>query len=306
MQFPTFDYRQWYQTDLNTIEQVEDIFFNQEVNGELFFRGMANYEFVCISTFYRYFISSRDLNWSEVDVGYNSMVQLPEIDLEEYKTLSFQILDDFYGNLRTLGSQELSFETIAYLAQHYGLPTDLIDFSYNPKIALYFACCEMPEKDCSVYMFDIYSRVKEMMDLCTSGCIGYFQKPDGSLMDENERKAHARELCTKLSKEGLPTVTPIIELDRIKYGQRILNQKGAFVYHRNAVPMDQLMYTASTFTNYTGRRIYKITNALKPIILKRLDDEFGINEAFVYPDADQNLEIIKTAVQMTKGKFSLQ
>ncbi|WP_146041088.1 FRG domain-containing protein, partial [Vibrio vulnificus] len=86
-------------------------------------------------------ISNHDLNWSEVDVGFNSKVLLPEIDLEEYKKQSFQILDDFYDNLRTLGSQELSFESIAYLAQHYGLPTDLIDFSYDPKIALYFACC---------------------------------------------------------------------------------------------------------------------------------------------------------------------
>ncbi|HFQ5452854.1 TPA: FRG domain-containing protein, partial [Vibrio vulnificus] len=305
MQFPTFDFRQWYQTDLTTIEQVEDVFFNKEVDGELFFRGMANYDFVCISTFYRYFISHHDLNWSEVDVGFNSKVLLPEIDLEEYKKQSFQILDVFYDNLRTLGSQELSFESIAYLAQHYGLPTDLIDFSYDSKIALYFACCEMPEKDCSVYMFDIYSRVKEMMGLYASGSIGYCKKPDGSLMDASERERHARELCTKLSKDGLPTVTPIIELDKIKYGQRILNQKGAFVYHRNAVPMDQLMYTASTHTSYPGRRVYKIAHSLKPIILKRLEDDFGINEAYVYPDADQNLEIIDTAVQMTREKLGV-
>ncbi|MBT1443421.1 FRG domain-containing protein [Shewanella sp. JM162201] len=305
MQFPTFDFRQWYQTELTTIEQIEEAFFNKKVDGELFFRGMPNYDFVCISSFYRYFISCRVLNWSEVDVGFNSKVLLPEIDLDEYKRLSFQILDVFYDNLRKLGSQELSFETVAYLAQHYGLPTDLIDFSYDPKIALYFACCEMPEKDCSVYMFDIYSRVKEMMELYASGAIGYCKKPNGSLMEPSERADHARELCTKLSRNGLSTVTPVIELDKIKYGQRILNQKGAFIYHRDVVPMDQLMYTASTDPYYPGRRVYKIPNKLKPTILRRLESKFGINEVFVYPNADQNLDIIDTAVKMTKSKLEL-
>ncbi|PQJ84452.1 hypothetical protein [Aliivibrio sifiae] len=61
MQYPTFDFRQWYQTDLDTMEQVERFLLNKQPDGELFYRGMANYEFVCISTFYRYFISSREL-----------------------------------------------------------------------------------------------------------------------------------------------------------------------------------------------------------------------------------------------------
>ncbi|WP_064608108.1 FRG domain-containing protein [Photobacterium sp. J15] len=305
--FPSFDYRQWYQTDVTTLGQVEKLFLDVEPDDELYFRGMANYDFVCISTFYRYFINSRQLKWSEKDVGFKSMVLLPEIDMEEYKSLSFRILDDFYDNLLTQGSKELSLDTIAYLAQHYGLPTDLIDFSYDPKIALYFACCEMPEHDCSVYMFDIYARVKEMMQLCGSGRIGYFCKPDGTLMNEQEREQHAKQMCTELDRDGLPTITPIIAIDDIKYGQRILNQKGAFIYHRNSVPMDQLMYTASTHTSYQGRRVYKISKELKPSILQTLDEKYEINESFVYPslEADQNLEIIEKAVAKTKENFGL-
>lgn len=305
--FPSFDFRQWYQTNVTTLCQVEKLFLGDQSENELYFRGMGNYDFVCISTFYRYFINSRQLNWVEKDVGYNSMVLLPEIDNDEYKSLSFQILDEFYNNLRAMGSTELSLDTIAYLAQHYGLPTDLIDFSYDPKIALFFACCEMPEHDCSVYMFDIYHHVKRSMYAFGSGRNGWFHSPDGSPLSEKEVEQYVKKSCTEIDRDGDSTVTPIIAFENIKYGQRILNQKGAFIYHRDPIPMDQLMYTASTDTFYQGRRVYKISKELKPIILQILDDKYGINKSFAYPsyEADQNLEIIEMAVEKTKEKFGL-
>ena len=48
---------------------------------------------------------------------------------------------------------------LLFLAQHYGLPTRLIDFTYNPMIALYFACESEPEVDGRVYVHSIEKMV---------------------------------------------------------------------------------------------------------------------------------------------------
>lgn len=40
------------------------------------------------------------------------------------------------------------------IAQHFGLATCLLDWTYNPVVALYFCCSELPEKDGAVYCYD--------------------------------------------------------------------------------------------------------------------------------------------------------
>ena len=51
-----------------------------------------------------------------------------------------------------------SDEQLYFLAQHYGMPTRLLDWTTNPLIALYFACAEQEyqDRDGEVCMLDVY------------------------------------------------------------------------------------------------------------------------------------------------------
>lgn len=171
---------------------------------------------------------------------------------------------------------------------------------------MFFACSESPDTDFTLYKYDIYAHIKNIVSIFANGQPQYFMtNDDGSSMTNEEAAENVRNDLT-IIKPDTTLATPIIKLDEIAYSQRIINQKGAFVYHNEVLPFDQVMYTVSPETHFQGRKIYKISSKLKPEILSMLDQE-GINSEFLYPskDKDQNLDLISSAVAKTKARFGI-
>lgn len=102
-----------------------------------FYRGQASIDFKLIPSIGRFFN--------------NDIILLKQFERE--------IFDDFkrkyslFTDARPKNDMEFLF-----LAQHYGLPTRLLDWTYNPLIALYFACCSHMDKDGVVFQGYPFSR----------------------------------------------------------------------------------------------------------------------------------------------------
>lgn len=74
----------------------------------------------------------------------------------EYSQLEFNILNDFVSEACQF-VKDIPVEDIpAWLeiAQHFGVPTRLLDFTENPLVALYFACVDCPEVDGAVWIIN--------------------------------------------------------------------------------------------------------------------------------------------------------
>jgi hypothetical protein len=145
---------------------------------------------------------------------------------------------------------------ILFMAQHYGLPTRLLDWTFNPLIALYFATEPFNNKDGKVYSIELH------------------------------KSFHVEELDYNSL-----AINDILRVDNCKYvvphytDRRYANQKSIFLLNNH--PNWQ-------FTFAEKETVYIIKNESKAQIRKDLA-LIGIDEPFVFPTLDNlSKKIVET------------
>ncbi|MGM9969693.1 MAG: FRG domain-containing protein, partial [Anaeroplasma sp.] len=205
------------------------------------------------------------LNEENIYRGYNRLEELYPVlfrkeyykeNKEEMKCLERDLLSEFEKYAMAYISPLNEMEFLAY-AQHYGLPTRLLDFTYNPYIALFFAINDEKTED-GYYKIIVCPKEK-----CTE--IDVFHNPSRyqiykmktnkmSPFDYYEKTSYSTQLCKRFNECGYSDNIMIIEPN---FGNiRILMQQGLFVIARN---YDKNFFLETLINN---SYVIKINNSL--------------------------------------------
>ena len=211
----------------------------------------------------------------------------------ERRRYTGRFMDALSAASHTLGLSDLTEKKLLAIAQHYGFPTTLLDFTFNPEVAAYFATKGRRGSSCGVCFS--YT-VKEYEDL---------RNPFAALGFSQE---YAEEVLAELGTGALP---PLWNLD-FSDVPRMHAQEGVFVEcttRESAKTLleqciDRFYFTQQPGLVYVGgiadrewmlapRRMFKSDRAYEDFLelardekpeLFRLSDEFG--EPDLFPPAD--------------------
>jgi hypothetical protein len=228
----------------------------------------------------------------------------------EYRRVEKNILRELIAIQPQEFREDLTmFERLVRM-QHYGLPTRLLDLTYNPLVALFFSCWKDEKKDGELLRFRLRSSRLKYFDSDTVSCVSNLSNLTGRQRDEirairNSQLLNASDVGERLLhfiKAEKPYFLPKIELSDLKAvfavrpkqtNRRILAQQGAFL----VFGLTTLLRDENDFDIEVRRRT--ISASSKKKLLRELD-AININPSSLFPEIESAAKYIMSKIPSIK------
>lgn len=211
-------------------------------------------------------------------VGDRSFELLPK--LNRVCAHNLELEDSLLRNFKKYAYADIveyqSFWQILTLAQHHGLPTRLLDWSYSPLVAAHFATEEVEnyDKDGLIWCIDYEAIIQQL----PKELKGYLDRLHSKLfsLDMLEKIAHNFDDLKKYSDEPF-----VFFFEPSSIHNRIINQYALFsVMNDTSTPLNEIL---ERYKEYSCKII--IPKEIKLEIRDKLD-YINISERMIYPGLD--------------------
>ncbi len=243
--------------DLNDIFKQFEGFYSKENDERLIFRGINE------ASYKMYTSSQRDWIINNSNENYSSYL---EILLETSKGWNNGILKKYLNSIsNTFTENNLGYFSVM---QHYGLASPLLDFTYNPFIALYFAARDVEK----CYYDDDCDNIRNFFSV-------YFIWPGWT-----NYKGFTKDLIDLDLHSLKNEVYHLVDYNVVFNNLNIIAQEGLFFV--NTFSREDLI-TSMQITSNTNYKVrfgcHNIHKSLAKPIMERLLDK-GITETRLFPD----------------------
>lgn len=261
---------------MGEIKSIQDIIKWNNINskpsgGRFLFRGMSDRDFLLIPK-----ISRQKKFDKKNQIVERDLVKIRIKKLGEYLNIRLPAYGFDFHNIE---DKQRAWKEL-FIAQHYGLPTPLLDFTRNPMISLFFACIANYKKDGALYAVGI--KAQEVFN------------PSDFKTEREDYNIAAYNLMTSGDNPKTPN-----DLDAFKFivppqfDPRIKTQNSVFCcfpHDKLTVKLDlqikdnlQEKKLSIGDMNYIEKWI--VPHGNKETILEELN-KIGINHATLFPDMD--------------------
>lgn len=237
------------------------------------FRGHSNHE--------KYSLLPGAFRWKKITEGHF---------VGEFSQMEHNILNDFISEACRFIKDVPVGDVAAWLeiAQHYGVPTRLLDFTENPLVALYFACAGSPQKNASVWIINEPAYNKKFFSESALVQTSKSQNVITQIISQEIVYQDYRQHIGNLQYIQWPWI-----YKPHHHAERMDLQSSVFmIWGANRQPLTTFLtnedYMVEDQPTNSERGILCHVDVLtehKSRLLKQLDS-LGINEKFVYPGID--------------------